>query len=146
MLNEKLFGEKCWIGSTCNLLKAAAKDLIENCLFTVRNITLWQDIGISMGIVVGKSDFVLLWKSIHDGTNFQHQRSHFFSAIFLPDYFWFSSMKITLSHQARVDFSLFSMLQLKRRKLPQWSDCLKVQLKHESRKFIELKAFVGICF
>lgn len=137
-------GKKHWIGSTCNLLKAAAKDLIENCLFTVGNITLWQ--GISMGIVVGKSDFVLLRKSIHDGTNFQHQRSHFFSAIFLPDYFRFSSTKITLSHQARVDFSLFSMLQIKQRKLLQWSDCLKVQLKHESRKFIELKAFVGICF
>ena len=137
-------GKKHCIGSTCNLLKAAAKDLIENCLFTVGNITLWQ--GISMGIVVGKSDFVLLWKSIHDGTNFQHQRSHFFSAIFLPDYFRFSSTKITLSHQARVDFSLFSMLQIKQRKLLQWSDCLKVQLKHESRKFIELKAFVGICF
>lgn len=139
-------GKKHWIGSTCNLLKAAAKDLIEKCLFTVGNITLWQDIGISMGIVVGKSDFVFLWKSIHDGTNFQHQRSHFFSAIFLPDYFRFSSTKITLSHQARVDFSLFSMLQIKQRKLLQWSDCLKVQLKHESRKFIELKAFVGICF
>ena len=59
-------GKACWVKKvngcirfTCNLLKTTVKHLIENCFFTVANITLKQDKGISMGI-----DPALFWANL----------------------------------------------------------------------------------